>query len=108
MSFLIDPPLLVAAGAAIEKAGVDDDVARRAEQAVLAVFLVTSVSLYFNLRWTRWLWRLCGAKSGRDWMINSGVWSMNAEPLTARGVAAAAGLFATYPAFIKLGRHLPR
>lgn len=108
MSFLLDPPLLVAAGAALERAGVDEQRARDVERAVLGVFLVTSISLYANARWTRPLWRACRASSGRDWMINSGVWSMDAGPVSARGVATAAAIFATYPSFLRLGRRLAR
>jgi hypothetical protein len=108
MSFLVDPPLLVAAGAAIGRAGADEKTARRAEGAVLAVFLVTSVSLYANARWTRPIWRLCRARSGRDWMVNSGVFSLETDPVTTRRAVAAVALFATYPAFLRLGRRLAR
>lgn len=106
MSFLVDPPLLVAAGAAIAKSGADDKQAAAIERGVLAVFLATSISLFFNARWTHWLARLCRAESGRDWMINSGVLKLDPKPLTATRVAAAAALFATYPAFVRLGRRL--
>ena len=39
----------------------------------MAVFWGVSVSLYLNRPWTRWIWRLCRARDGRDWMLNSGV-----------------------------------
>ena len=39
----------------------------------MAVFWGVSIPLYLNRRWTRPLWRACRARSGRDWMINSGV-----------------------------------
>lgn len=104
MSFLVDPPLLLGAGAVIEAASPDDRVARRLESAVLAVFLVTSVSLYANARWIHWLARLCRARSGRDWMLNSGVFSFDDERAGAPTHVVAAGIFLTYPLWIRLGR----
>ena len=104
MSFLVDPPLLLGAGAAIEAAAPDDRTARRAEAAVLALFLVVSISLYRNSRSVHWMARLCRADTGRDWMLNSGVFHFDHEragPLTHLAAAAA---FCTYPLWIRLGR----
>ncbi|MHB1503719.1 MAG: hypothetical protein ACYCTL_06710 [Acidimicrobiales bacterium] len=106
MSFLIDPPLLVSTGAAIEASVPDEKTADRIEKAVLVIFLATSISLYLNLGWTRWIWRICGAESGRDWMLNSGVFHIdhrNAGPGTH---LAAAATFFTYPLWMRLGRRL--
>ncbi|HML00113.1 MAG TPA: hypothetical protein VK428_08000 [Acidimicrobiales bacterium] len=104
MSFLVDPPLLVASGAAIETAVPDERTARRLEAAVLGVFVVTSVSLYLNARWTHWLARLCRADSGRDWMLNSGVFHFDHERAGAPTHLASAAIFCTYPLWIRLGR----
>lgn len=104
MSFLADPPLLVGAGAAIEAAIPDEEAKRKVEIGVLAVFLVTSISLYFDLGWTKWLWKLCRARSGRDWMLNSGVLRLDYEEVGTGTHAAAAALFALYPLWIHLGR----
>lgn len=104
MSFLVDPPLLLGAGAAIEVAAPDDVTATRIETAVLAVFLVTSISLYANARWIHWLARLCGARSGRDWMLNSGVFSFDDERAGLPTHLLSAGIFLTYPLWIRLGR----
>lgn len=106
MSFLADPPLLVGAGAAIEKAVPDERTRRRVEAGVVAVFLATSISLYFDLGWTRWLWRMCGARSGRDWMLNSGLLRLDYEDVSPSTHTIAAFLFALYPLWIRLGRRL--
>ena len=71
MSFLIDPPWLYANGRLAARAPEPAQALLTA--ATVAVFLVTSVSLYLNLGWTRPIWRLCRAQDGRDWMLNSGV-----------------------------------
>lgn len=104
MSFLVDPPLLLGAGAAIEAAAPDDRTARRLEAGVLTVFLVTSLSLYANARWVHWLARLCGARSGRDWMLNSGVFSFDPDRAGLFTHVVSMAIFATYPLWIRLGR----
>lgn len=108
MSFLVDPPLLVASGAVISKVAPDDRAARAAEHAVLATFLVMSIGLYFEAPFTRWLWRLCRARSGRDWMINSGVFRFDETAAGPRTHAMAVAIFATYPMWLRLGRRLAR
>ena len=107
MSFLVDPPMLVACGAAANL--LPDERSRKlAERAVLATFVVTSASLYVNARWPRRLWELCRAESGRDWMINSGVTRFeHRNPKPAVHVAAVA-LFAAYPWWYRLGARLGR
>jgi hypothetical protein len=106
MSFLVDPPLLVASGAAIEAGAPDERTARRLEAAVLGLFVATSVSLYANARWTHWLARLCRAESGRDWMLNSGVFDFDHEGAGLPTHAVSAAIFCTYPLWIRLGRRL--
>lgn len=108
MSFLVDPPLLVASGTFIEAAAPDDTTARRLEAAVLGVFVLTSVSLYANARWTRWLARLCRARSGRDWMLNSGVFHFDDAEAGLPTHVVSAAIFCTYPLWIRLGRRLGR
>ena len=107
MSFLVDPPLLVASGAVIE-ATLPEQVATPAERAVIAIFLATSVSLYLEAGWTRWLWRACRARSGRDWMVNSGVFRFDVEEPSRQMHLVSAALFATYPLWPALGRRLAR
>ncbi|TMC49256.1 MAG: hypothetical protein E6J14_09330 [Chloroflexi bacterium] len=105
MSFLIDPPWLVANGAIIERT-FPEPIAKRLEQATVAVFVATSVSLYLNLEWTRGLWEACRAESGRDWMLNSGVFRFDHRRPPPWVHAVAAALFATYPLWPRLGRRL--
>lgn len=45
MSFLADPPMLVASGVAIDSVISDEDTAKKLELGVLLVFLVVSISL---------------------------------------------------------------
>lgn len=104
MSFLVDPPLLVASGATIELAAPDERTARRLEAVVLGVFVVTSVSLYGNARWVHWMARLCRAQSGRDWMLNSGVFTFDHENAGVPTHVVSAAIFSTYPLWIRLGR----
>ena len=72
----------------------------------ILLFYVTSISLYFNLEWTRWIWEMCKAESGRDWMINSGVFKFDHQNVSPRGHAISAAIFATYPLWLKLGYRL--
>ncbi len=110
-SFLIDPPWLVSIGYLYAKATkrlVGDEekrarVRRLLDLATIGAFYITSVSLYFNLEWTRWIWEMCRAKSGRDWMINSGVFRFDPDHVSPRGHALAAAIFATYPLWLRLG-----
>ena len=108
MSFLVDPPLLVLTGAAIERLGPDEQTKDRAGTAVLGTFLVTSGALYANAGWIRWFWRACRAETGRDWMLNSGVFRFDHRrarwPTHLLGLA----IFATYPSWLRLGRRLAR
>ena len=69
----------------------------------MAVFWGVSVPLYLDRRWTRPIWRACGARSGRDWMINSGVLALDAEKVGPRGHAISAAIFPTYPLWLWLG-----
>ena len=107
MSFLVDPPLLVAAAAAIEALGPEDASVRRlAHAGLVATFVGFSVGLYLEARPTSWLWKLVGARSGRDWMLNSRVTDFPYEHPSRRTHVTAALLFLTYPAWAHLGRRL--
>jgi len=105
MSFLLDPPLLVGTGAVIEARVKNEKLKSLLEISTLAVFVGTSVSLYLEKPSVKWLWKVCGAKSGRDWMLNSGVFRFeydNDEDVLTHLIAGA--IFATYPIWIRLGR----
>jgi hypothetical protein len=103
MSFLLDPPLLVAHGAAIERC-VGEQWARAAEAAVLGTFIGVSAGLYRNASWPPRLWPASWAESGRDWMLNSGVFAFEHERPSSSVHWLAVGLFATYPLWLRLGR----
>jgi len=108
-SFLLDPPMLVGSGwlAARVTGGLDPSLRARARRALgaatMAIFWGTSVSLYLNLEWTRWIWEMCRAESGRDWMLNSGVFRFDHERPSAKTHAVSAAILATYPAWLALG-----
>lgn len=110
-SFLIDGPWLFCIGWVLGKivnASIADEDAnvktkRFLGLTTIAIFWITSVSLYFNMEWTRWIWEMCGAESGRDWMINSGVFNFDHENVSAKGHALAALMFLTYPVWLKAG-----
>jgi hypothetical protein len=105
MSFLIDPPWLYANGRALAQAAPPER-RRPLAAATLGVFLVTSVSLYLARAWTRPIWRLCRARSGRDWMLNSGVLKLDPDRAGTPTHLISGALFATYPLWLWLGlRH---
>ncbi len=65
--------------------------------------LGVSIPLYLNRRWTTPIWRACRARSGRDWMLNSGVLGIDAEQASPATHATCAAIFATYPGWLWLG-----
>jgi hypothetical protein len=110
MSFLIDAPWLYASGRAYaartqyEPDHPGRDAALAA--ATMAVFWGVSVSLYLDKPWTRPIWRACRARSGRDWMVNSGVLRLDHERESVAGHLLAGAIFASYPVFLWRGmRH---
>jgi hypothetical protein len=109
MSFLIDPPWLYATGYAYGRVLPRGAPAtQRAHRATAAAFLATSVSLYANLAWTRPIWERCHAESGRDWMLNSGVFRFEHREVGKRAHTVAALLFVTYPWWLALGERAGR
>ena len=108
MSFLIDPPWLYATGRAYARAAPRSTQRRAAALglATIAGFWATSVSLYLNRRWTAWIWRMCGARDGRDWMLNSGLFRFDARRAGPVTHVISALLFAKYPVCLWIGwRH---
>ncbi len=104
MSFLIDPPWLYATGQAYGRLMPERTTAARAlHTATAGAFLATSISLYMNRPWTRPIWRLCKAESGRDWMLNSGVFSFEHRRVGRRAHLISALIFATYPWWLLMG-----
>jgi len=112
-SFLIDPPWLMSLGFLYGKVTerIEDEEKRAKARkfldvSTIGIFYITSISLYFNREWTRWIWEMCKAESGRDWMINSGVFHFDHENVSPRGHVISAAMFATYPYALKLGYKL--
>jgi hypothetical protein len=108
VSFVLDPPLLVASGAAIERLGGDEARARRLSAATVALFVGVSGALYANAPGLDALWRPFGARSGREFMLTSGLARVDERALTPTRHAAALSLFAIYPLWLALGRRLAR
>lgn len=110
MSFLLDPPLLVATGAAIERLCPDARRARRLGAASVAAFVGVSTLLYVRapVPGLGLLPRAFGAADGRDFMLGSGVRSFAGHQAGPRTHAAAAAIFASYPGWLALGRRLAR
>lgn len=104
MSFLIDPPWLYANGRAIAAVSGDDPGrAAGLGAATMAVFWGVSIPLYLDHGWTRPIWKACRAESGRDWMLNSGVFRFDHRRPSERTHKLSAAIFATYPLWLYLG-----
>lgn len=110
MSFLIDPALLYAGGRTYRRIAADADAtvpnaARDAAvgAAFMAVFWGVSVGLYLDQGWTKPVWKLCRAQSGRDWMLNSGLLRLDFREVSRRTHVVSALIFATYPLWLWLG-----
>ena len=101
MSFLIDGPWLYGTGRAYARA--EPRAAAALGAATIAGFWTVSVSLYLNRPWTRPISKACRAEDGRDWMINSGVLSLDHRRAGPGTHAFAAALFAAYPLCLWLG-----
>ncbi|HET7484925.1 MAG TPA: hypothetical protein VFJ64_06045 [Solirubrobacterales bacterium] len=109
MSFVIDPPLLVASGAAIEATvGEDEATARRLRGGVVALFVLVSLALYANAPGLGRLWRLFGSRSGREFMLTSGLARVDERRIARAQHAGALSLFLLYPLWIRLGGALVR
>ncbi len=107
MSFLIDPALLYAGGKtyrAITREQPADPLRDAAVgTATMAVFWGVSIGLYRNQRWTTPVWKICRARSGRDWMLNSGVLRIDETRAGRTTHLISAAIFATYPLWLALG-----
>lgn len=103
MSFLVDAPLLVGAGTAAGVLSEDPKARALLGAATLGGFYAVSVSMYLEAGWTRPIWKLVGARSGRDWMVNSGVFHFDVSRMTRRQHALAALVFASYVGWYLLG-----
>lgn len=109
MSFLLDPPLLVAAGAAAELAlGDDERAVDHVGVATVLAFAGISAALYANFEPLARRWPTLGARSGREFMLTSGLAEIDEGSIGPLRHAAALSLFALYPLWFRLGRDLVR
>lgn len=116
-SFLIDPILLIIVGSLIVLVTVRV-LYRKTNYRhwigvlgfiTLIVFWATSISLYFNLAWPSWIWKMMGAKSGFEFMWNSAVFHLNVlkpSDLSWGWHLFAAIMWILYPIWLKLGIEL--
>jgi len=103
VSYLIDPPLLVAAGAAIERTTDDEAAAKLLGAATVATFVGVSLALYANAPGLERIWKPFGARSGREFMLTSGLARVDEKRIGPSRHAVALALFALYPAWLRLG-----
>ena len=106
MSFLIDPPLLYANGRAYSELTSESATPRQDAlfaAGTMALFWGVSIGLYLEKPWTRPVWRLCRAESGRDWMLNSGVLRLDWRRAGTPTHLVSAAIFATYPYWLWRG-----
>jgi len=106
MSFLIDPPWLYANGRTYGRLTAPEPDPRRDALFVagtMAVFWGVSIALYLDKPWTRPIWRLCRARSGRDWMLNSGVLRLDAGGAGTATHLIAGAIFLSYPYWLWRG-----
>jgi hypothetical protein len=111
-SFLYDPPLLFIDGLVISllwerygrPRGGSKAIPIAIAVAILAVFWTVSVSLFLDLPWVEGFARFFHARSGRDWMLNSGIFGFDyVSPPTMALKSLAAILFASYAVWMALG-----
>jgi hypothetical protein len=107
VSFLIDPPLLYSGGRTYARLTRDAEPSAKRDAAAgaayMALFWGVSVGLYLDQGWTRPVWQMCRADSGRDWMLNSGVFKFDWRRAGPRAHKLSAAIFATYPLWLWLG-----
>jgi hypothetical protein len=109
VSFLLGPPLLVGCGAVSETvAGGDDRASAALRAACVGSFVAVSLALYANVEPVVRRWPLLGARSGREFMLTSGLARVDERRITPARHAAALSLFALYPLWYELGRALAR
>lgn len=110
-SFLIDPFLLFTDGMILAllwerlwKGRYSRALPLGVAAGILAVFYSVSVSLWFNLAWVDGFARaMPRAGTGRDWMLNSGVFHIEHENPSVAVRIFAVAFFASYVGWLALG-----
>ncbi len=103
MSFVIDAPALVGIGAATALVTEEPKLRAALSAGTLGAFYGVSLSMYFEASWVRPFWKFTGARTGRDWVVNSRIFRFDTSRMGARGHALAAAAFASYPVWLLLG-----
>ena len=107
MAFLMDAPMLVASGAAISKLISDEGTARNLERATAVTFIAGATAFYLNAPGFKQVaQKVFRSEDGREFMVNSMVFNFDHRKLRGRKHLIAAGLLASYPLWLKLGRRL--
>ena len=106
MSFLVDPPLLLATGATAGRRLPMKQLA----PPVLAVFWGTGAAFYRNSPLTKPFMRVLPGRDGRDFMWTTGVLPIRHRRRRDRAKwdRRALAVFATYPIFLWLGTRAAR
>ncbi len=99
--------MLVASGAAIERMAPDPELARKLGWATVGTFVGVSLALYANTPRLGLLWKPFGARSGREFMLTTGLAQVE-DRLSWYQHLAALSLFATYPLWMAVGRRAGR
>jgi hypothetical protein len=109
MSFLLDPPLLFASGAVTEiVAAGEERLVRASRRVAVAGFVGVSLALYGNVRAVSDRWPMFGARSGREFMLTSGLARIDEHRLTRVQHVASLSMFALYPLWFELGRAIAK
>lgn len=104
----MDPPLLAASGAVAEAALPEGTPQKVAGALTVGAFIGGSLALYMNVPALADRWPLFGSRSGREFMITSGIARINERKITGLQHAGALSLFALYPLWYELGRRAVR
>jgi len=70
---------------------------------ILVLFWLSSVGMYCEWSAAAWMWQMTGAESGRDWMINSGIFNFDWRNLTVGSHILFGTLFVAYPLWLYTG-----
>lgn len=118
MAFWMDPFLLVGIGALIAWLGKTTHegnpfVIRGAQILMVAISYLFAIGIFLNLSILAPVWRVLGAETGTEFMINGLVFRLVPAGTTwtdigAAGMFVAILLFALYPVWLKLGIVLGR
>ncbi len=81
---------------------------RVARAATVTAFVAVSAALYANEPTLTRIWPKLGARTGREFMLTSGLARIREDQISTRQHLAALSLFVLYPAWFELGRALTR